>query len=171
MVRESQVRALRSKGPIVLALALALLAVASIGASAMLLTNTVTLNVQEPITVKPITDNFPARTTASRTYDNVITIDFTKGGFVGGQVANVKVELVITDTRIGDFQSFTVEILDASGNSVATLTKTTPVDSFQVTVPSPLSALSYNVKITFTTGRNAISNFVAKLSAQITYVS
>jgi hypothetical protein len=171
MVRESQVRALRSKGPIVLALALALLAVASIGASAMLLTNTVTLNVQEPITVKPITDNFPARTTASRTYDNVITIDFTKGGFVGGQVANVKVELVITDTRIGDFQSFTVEILDASGNTVATLTKTTPVDSFQVTVPSPLSALSYNVKITFTTGRNAISNFVAKLSAQITYVS
>jgi hypothetical protein len=101
----------------------------------------------------------------------VITIDFTKGGFVGGQVANVKVELVITDTRIGDFQSFTVEILDASGNTVATLTKTTPVDSFQVTVPSPLSALSYNVKITFTTGRNAISNFVAKLSAQITYVS
>jgi hypothetical protein len=71
----------------------------------------------------------------------VITIDFTKGGFVGGQVANVKVELVITDARIGDFQAFTVEVLDASRNTVATLTKTTPVDSFQVTVPSPLSAL------------------------------
>jgi len=70
MARETRVRALK-RGPIALALALALLAVASMGASAMLLTNTITLNVQEPITVNPITDNFPARTTASRTYSNV----------------------------------------------------------------------------------------------------
>lgn len=169
MTREARVKALR-RGPVALALALALLAVASIDASAMLLTNTITLNVQEPITVNPITDNFPARTTASRTYSNVITINFTKGGFVGGQVANVKVELVITDTRIGDFQSFTVEVLDSSGNTVATLTKTTPVDSFQVTVPDSLGALSYSVRITFTTGKNAINNFQVKLSAQITHV-
>jgi hypothetical protein len=166
MARETRVRALK-RGPI----ALALLAVASMGASAMLLTNTITLNVQEPITVSPITDNFPARTTASRTYSNVITIDFRNGGFVAGDVANVKVELVITDARIGDFQSFTVEVLDASGNTVATLTKTTPVDSFQVTVPNPPSAVKYDVKITFTTGKSAISNFQVKLSAQITYVS
>jgi hypothetical protein len=169
MARETRVRALR-RGPVALALALALLAVASIGASAMLLTNTITLNVQEPVTVNPITDTFPARTTDSRTYSNVITINFTKGGFVAGEKANVKVELVITDARIGDFQSFTVEVLDASGNTVATLTKTTPVDSFQVTVPNPPSALSYSVRITFTTGKNAINNFVVKLSAQITHV-
>jgi len=53
MARETRVRALR-RGPVALALALALLAVASIGASAMLLTNTITLNVQGPRRANPI---------------------------------------------------------------------------------------------------------------------
>ena len=159
---------LKGKG-VALALALAFMAASVLGASAMLLMNTVAVNVQEPVTVGAITDNYPARTAASRTYSSVITIDFTKGGFVAGDVAHVKVELVVVDPRIGDFQSFTVEVYKGS-TLVATVTKSTPVDTFTETVPNPPAAVSYDVKITFQTGKTAINAFTTKLNVQVIYV-
>jgi hypothetical protein len=153
----------------VLALALAFMASAALGASAYLLMGTATISVQEPVTVNAITDSYPARTTASRTYSNVISVDFTKGGFVAGDNAHIKVELVVVDPRIASFSTFTVQIYKDS-TLLATITKDTPVDMFVRTVPNPPAAENYNVVITFATGRSAISNFTTNISAQVAYV-
>jgi len=45
----------------VLMAALAVLATSALGASALLLTGNITLNVQEPVSVNSITDTYPLR--------------------------------------------------------------------------------------------------------------
>jgi hypothetical protein len=127
--------------------------------------------VQNPVTVNPITDTFPASTTDSRTYSNVMVIDFTKGGFKSGESARVKVELIITDPKIGEFRSLTINIYNANTSTlVATLTKDTPVAYFTETVPTPLGKYLYNVEVVFQTGATEITTTL-KLGAYIAYVS
>jgi hypothetical protein len=100
-----------------------------------------------------------------------MVIDFTKGGFVGGESVRVKVELIITDPKIGEFRSLTINIYNANTSTlVATLTKDTPVAYFTETVPTPPGKYFYNVEVVFQTGATDITTTL-KLGAYIAYVS
>jgi len=149
-------------------LILALMTTLVVSASAILLMGTASLTIKEPVSVSPISDTYPARSTGAKTYSNIIAIDFTKGGFTSGQSVRVKVELIINDPKIGEFRSLTIEIYKEA-TLVATLTKDSPVTYFDETVLSPPGTVNYDVRIIYQTGAKSVS-VTFKLGVQIVYV-
>lgn len=137
-------------------------------AYAQLLLGVVTVTTEEAVTIASWSDTFPARSTGNKTYDDKMTLNFSKGGFAANDVVRVKVELVIDDPRIHEgFTSLVVQVLNSSDSAKATLTLSTPYDEFEETVPSPVAAISYKVKIVFATGEKELTDVSFKLSATI----
>jgi hypothetical protein len=147
--------------------ALMIIAVTTI-AYAQLLLGVVTVTTEEAVTIAPQVDTFPARSTGNKTYDNMITLNFLKGGFAANDSVRVRVELVVDDPRIHEgFTSLVIEILNATDSIKSTLTLNTPYGEFAETVPNPVAAKSYNVKIIFATGETELTDVPFKLSATI----
>jgi hypothetical protein len=154
---------MQSKSRIIAAAVIALIAITTM-AYAQLYTGTVTVATEEVVAVKSWTETFPARGAFTRTEPDVITLDFTKGGFQAGDKVLVKVELVIDDPKIYELKSLVVKI-KYGGSAVAVLTLGTPYDEFEVTVPDPVAAVSYSAEIVAATGEATDITF--KLSASI----
>ena len=153
-----------SKKKMFAAVALIAIAVTTI-AYAQLYTGTITVTTEEVVFVNTTTVYFPARGAFNRTVSDVITLDFSKGGFQPNEKVLVKVELVIDDPTIHELKSLAVKIKDASGDEVAVLTLGTPYDEFVVTVSDSLVA-KYNADIIAATGGKTVS-MTFKLSASI----
>jgi hypothetical protein len=147
--------------------ALMVIAVTTI-AYAQLLLGAVTVTTEEAVTIASWADTFPARSTGNKTYSDKMTLNFSKGGFVANDSVRVRVELVVDDPRIHEgFTSLVIEILDAADAIKSTLTLNTPYDEFEETVPDPVAAKSYKVKIIFATGETELTDVPFKLSATI----
>jgi hypothetical protein len=136
-------------------------------AYAQLLLGSVTVTTEEAVAVTSWSDTFPARSTGNTTQNNVITLDFSKGGFTAGDNVRVRVELVVTDPKIYEgFKSLVIQVSNATAVK-GTLTLNTPFDEFEETVPNPVGTKSYNVEIIFATGELELTNVSFKLSATI----
>lgn len=156
-----------SKKRVFATVALIIIAVTTL-AYAQLLLGVVTVTTEEAVTIASQVDTFPARSTGNRTYDNMITLNFSKGGFVANDTVRVRIELVVDDPRIHEgFTSLVIEILNATDAIKSTLTLTSPYGEFEETVPNPVAATSYKVKIIFATGETELTNIPFKLSATI----
>jgi hypothetical protein len=154
---------MQSRSRIIAAAVMALIAITTM-AYAQLYTGTVTVATQEVVAVKSWTETFPARGAFTRTESDVITLDFTKGGFQAGDKVLVKVELVIDDPKIYELKSLVVKIKDSGGSVAAVLTLGTPYDEFEVIVPGSLTK-SYSAEIVAATGEATGITF--ELSASI----
>lgn len=148
------------------ALALIAIAMSTIG-YATLLTGQITVTTEEVVTVDDVSATFPARSAGSITFVDMITLDFTIGGFAGDDVVLMRVELVIDDPEIYEgFKSLVIQIRDGS-TVEAVLTKNTLYDEFEVTVATTPASESYDVKVIFATGKKTLSNVPFKLSATV----
>lgn len=156
-----------SKKRVFATVVLIIIAVTTI-AYAQLLLGVVTVTTEEAVTIASQADTFPARSTGNRTYDNMITLNFSKGGFIANDSVQVRIELVVDDPRIYEgFTSLVIEILNSTDAIKSTLTLSTPYDEFVETVPNPAAATSYKVKIIFATGETELTDVTFKLSATI----
>jgi len=158
---------MNNKKQALIAFVLIAIATATI-AYAQLLTGTFTVTTEEVVSITPITDTFPARSSGNETYADVIAINFTKGGFVAGDSVTVAVELVVTDPTIySGFLSLVIEVVDSGGNVAATLTENEPYADFALTVSNPPATQYYSVKIIYQTGDTVLTNVTMKLSASV----
>ena len=161
--------------PVLLALLLATLAL-PLSAFGYLLTGNVSVTTEEIVTVTPPTFKVPARSAGSATFNNVITLDFTKGGFAVNDQVTVLTEILVNDVNTPKgFRSLVVDVIDATaGTVVTTMTLTTPAGEFTVTVPDDgtgnPAAKTYNVKVSWLSGKQEVTAAIP-LSAQVTGIS
>ena len=137
-----------------------------------LLLGKLTVTTEEIVTVQPITVNVQPSSSGSDSYSNVITFDYTRGGFEGGEEVLIRCELLLNDTKIFQaFRSLAVEIQDPDRNlNITCLTLANPVKEFVATVPSPPSAKSYNVTVIWQSTDNPPSQVELNIDAKVVVI-